>query len=136
MAAFTMLDCVFTLNAVNLSTFTTSLSIEVEVDDQETTAFGGNGWRSKIGGLKEYTISVDFFQDFGASAVDATVWPLLGTTVAWTAKATSNATSSTNPQYSGSVLVAEYAPLDGDVGDVSTTSVSWPGTGALARATS
>lgn len=135
MAAFTMLDCVFTLNAVNLSTFATSLSIEVEVDDQETTAFGGNGWRSKIGGLKEYTISVDFFQDFGASAVDATVWPLLGTTVAWNAKATSSATSATNPQYSGTVLVSEYSPLDGDVGDVSTTSVSWPGTGSLVRST-
>lgn len=136
MAAFTMLDCVFILNSVNLSTFTTSLSIEIEVDDQETTAFGGNGWRSKIGGLKEYTISVDFFQDFASGAVDATVWPLVGTTTTWSAKATSGATAATNPQYSGSVLVAEYAPLDGDVGDVSTTSVSWPGNGALARATS
>ena len=130
-----MLDCVFILNSVTLTTFTTSLTIDIGVDDQETTAFGGNGWRSKIGGLKEYTLKVDFFQDFGASAVDVTIWPLLGTTTTWSAKATSAANSVTNPQYSGSVLVAEYSPLDGDVGDVSTTSVSWPGTGALARAT-
>lgn len=136
MSAFTMLDCVFTLNAVNLTTYTTSLSIEISVDDQETTAFGGNGYRARIGGLKEFTLKVDFFQDFGAGAVDATIFPLLGTVVPWTAKATSDATSATNPQYSGSVLVAEYSPLDGDVGDVSTTSVSWPGSGALVRATS
>ncbi len=135
MAAFTMLDCQFILNSVTLSTFTTSLTIDISVDDQETTAFGGNGYKSRIGGLKEFTIKVDFFQDFASGAVDATIWPLLGTVTTWSAKATTAANSATNPQYSGSVLVAEYSPLDGDVGDVSTTSVSWPGTGALARVT-
>lgn len=135
MAAIVLTDCVFTLNAVNLTTYCTSVSLSVEADDQETTAFGGNGYKSLVGGLKEFTVKVEFFQDFGSGAVDQTIFPLLGTVVPFTLKATSSAISTTNPEYQGSVLISEYSPLDGDVGDVSTTSASWPGSGALVRDT-
>ena len=50
--------------------------------------------------------------------------------------AVNTTTAPTNPQYSGNVLVNEYNPIEGAVGDLGTTSVSWPGAGALTRATS
>jgi len=135
MATFTLTDATVTVNSVDLSDWITSVTLQIKVDDQEDTAMGDT-YRSRIGGLKEWSMDIDFNADFAASAVDQTVWPLLGTVTAVTVKATSASNSSTNPQYSGSVLVAEYSPIDGDVGDLATTSVSWPGTGTLSRATS
>lgn len=134
MATFVLTDADVTVNAVNLSDWITSVTLSIEVDDQEDTAMGDT-YRSKVGGLKEWTLDIDFNADFAASAVDETVWPLIGTVVAVTVKPTSGTTSATNPQYSGNVLVTEYSPIDGDVGDLATTSVSWPGSGTLSRAT-
>lgn len=135
MATFVLTDADVTVNSVNLSDWVTSVTLSIEVDDQEDTAMGDT-YRSRVGGLKEWTLDIDFNADFGSSAVDQTVWPLLGTSTAVTVKPTSGTTSATNPSYSGNVLVTEYSPIDGDVGDLATTSVSWPGTGSLTRATS
>jgi hypothetical protein len=135
MATFVLTDAVVTVNAVDLSDWVTSVSISVEVDEQEDTAMGDT-YRSRLGGLKDWTLDLEFNQDFASSAVDQTVWSLVGTTTAVSVKSTSGATSATNPIYSGNVLVTEYSPVDGSVGDLATTSVSWPGAGTLSRATS
>lgn len=134
MATFTLTDVSVTINSVDLSDWVTSVTLSVEVDDQEDTAMGDT-YRSRIGGLKSFKLDIDFNADFGASAVDQTIWPLLGTSTTFIVKPTSGANSTTNPAYSGSVLVTEYTPIDGGVGDLATTSVSWPGTTTLARAT-
>lgn len=134
MATFVLTDASVTVNAVDLSDWVTSVTLSVEVDDQEDTAMGDT-YRSRLGGLKEWTLDIDFNADFAASAIDQTVWPLLGTVVSVVVKPTSGSVSTTNPTYSGSVLVSEYSPVDGDVGDLATTSVSWPGSGTLTRAT-
>jgi hypothetical protein len=135
MATFVLKDADVTVNSVNLSDWCTSVTVKVEVDDQEDTAMGDD-YRSRVGGLKDWSIDLDFNADFAANAVDQTLFSLLGTSVAVTVKPTSGTTSATNPQYSGNVLVTEYSPVDGGVGDLATTSVSWPGNGALSRATS
>lgn len=135
MATFVLTDADVTVNAVNLSDWVTSVTLSIEVDDQEDTAMGDT-YRSRVGGLKEWTMDIDFNADFAASAIDQTIWPLLGTSVAVTVKPTSDTASATNPSYSGNVLITEYSPIDGDVGDLATTSVSWPGNGALSRSTS
>lgn len=126
MATFALLDAVITINSVDLSDFATSVTLSIEVDEQEDTAFGDT-YRSRIGGLKDYTLDIEWNQDFAAGAVDATLWPLLGTVTTWSVKATSDATAATNPLYSGSVLVNQYTALDGAVGDKASLSTSWPG---------
>lgn len=135
MASFSFKDGTLTLNAVDLSSYTRNISISTEVEDLEDTAMGDD-WRSRIGGLKEFTLDLEFNADFDSSAIDDTIWPLLGTVTTFAIKPTSASTSATNPEYSGSVLVTEYTPLDGSVGDLATVSVSWPGATALSRATS
>lgn len=137
MATFTLTDAVLVINGTTLSQHGTSVTLSIEADEQEDTAFGDT-YRSRIGGLKDFTLDIDWNQDFAGGAVDATIFPLLGTVVTFAVKATSAATSATNPQYSGSVLVTEWTPLDGSVGDLATASTSWPGalgTG-IVRATS
>ncbi len=135
MASFAFTNAFVSVNAVDLSTFVRSVTLNVEAEDLEDTAMGDT-FRSRIGGLKDWSVDLEFNQDFAASAVDVSIFSLLGTVVAVIVKPVNAAVAVTNPQYSGNVLVSEYNPLDGSVGDLATTSVSWPGAGALTRATS
>ena len=132
-AVYSFVDGKFTVNAVNLSAFTRKATLSFEADELESTAMG-NTWRTRIGGLKDGSVEFEMNQDFAASAVDVTLFALLGTVVAFTGKVTTAATSSTNPEYQGSVLISKYSPLDGSVGDLGTTSMQWPTSGAITRA--
>ena len=134
MAKFVATDYKVTINGTNLSTSLASVELPVEIDEQETTAFGSE-WRTRIAGLKSGSITLEFHQDFGAGAIDATLWPLLGTNATVTVVPTSGTVNASNPSFSGSFLVTQYTPYASTVGDLATLSVSWPLTGALTRAT-
>lgn len=134
MANFAGVDYNLKINTVDMSLMCTKVTLKVSAADLETTAFGGT-YRSRIGGLKDASLDVEFNQDFAASQVDALLWPLLGTVVAFELKPTSGAASATNPRYTGSVLITDYSPLDGSVGDLAKTSASWPTSGSVLRFT-
>lgn len=132
-APFALVDVKFVLNSVNLSSWTTKFTCDLEADELETTPFGST-YRSRIGGLKDGGVSVEMNQDFAASAVDVTLAPLLGTVVAFTGKSSSAANSATNPEYQGNVLVSKYTPIDGSVGDLAKTAAQWKTSGTVTRA--
>lgn len=135
MASIVLINPTISVNSVDLSNHVQKVTIEVKVDEQDSTAFGSS-WHERVGGLMDWSIKLDFKQDFDAASVDATLWPLLGQTVPVAVKPTSAAVSATNPQYSGNVVVSQYLPVDGGVGDLLKMSVSWNGSGPLTRATS
>ena len=134
MAKFVITDPVVTFAGSTVSTSAASVTIELESDDIETTNFGGNGWRTRVGGLKQGTVSVDFHSDYGSGAIDSLVWSNFGGTVAMTVVPTGTAVSATNPRWTFDVLVNSYATL-GAVGDLATFSLQLPITGAVTRAT-
>lgn len=134
MAKFVATDYSITINGTDFSTSLASVDLTIDTDDVETTAFGGE-WRTRVGGLKSANLSLDFHQDFGASSVDATLFPLLNTIATVVIKPTSGAASSTNPTYTAECLVNQYQPFASSVGDLATLSVSWPVSGTVARAT-
>ena len=78
MAKFVATDYKVTINGTNLSTFLNQAELALESDDVETTAFGGT-FRERIGGLKTGSLTLQFMQDFAASSVDATLFPLFNT---------------------------------------------------------
>ena len=133
MAVFVAQDFSTTLNGTNVSTWLTQVELSFDVNDVETTTFG-NTWKSRIAGLKSGSVKLQFNQDFGASAVDATIYPLLGTVGTIVIKPTSTAVSATNPAYTATVLINAYG-VQGSIGDLSTVSVTWPITGTVSRAT-
>lgn len=135
MASFAFTDARVEVNSVNLSQFCKSVTLEVSADELDDTAFGDT-YRSRIGGLKDWSVQLEFNSDFAASAVDATLFPLLGSTTTIKIRPTTSSISSTNPEYSGSVLVSQVNPLGNSVGDLASVSVQWPGAGTLSRATS
>lgn len=104
------------------------------MDDQESTTFGKT-YRTRLGGLKDWSVDIDWVSDFAASAVDQTIWPLVGTLTTIKVRPTTSAISTTNPEYTGSILISEYTPLDGSVGDLAAGSVSWSGSDTLTRNT-
>ena len=134
MPKFYAQDYKITVGTANLSTLVNSVTLDITADEVETTAFGSS-YRTRIGGLKDASVSLDFMQDFGAGAVDALLFPLLGSTVAVKIVPTSGTITATNPEYSMDCLVTQYQPFSGAVGDLATLSVPWPVSGAVTRAT-
>jgi hypothetical protein len=134
LAKFVATDYKVTINGSNLSTSLASVELPVEIDQQETTAFGSE-WRTSIAGLKSGSITLEFHQDFAAGALDSILWPLLGTNATVVVVPTSGTVTSSNPSYTGTFLVNQYTPYASTVGDLATVSVSWPLSGALTRAT-
>lgn len=135
MAKFYAKDFTVTVGTVDLSSAVSSVELTLEADEIETTNFGSNGWRQRIPGLASGSVKIDFFQDFGAGSVEATLYPLFGTSSSVTLKPTSSAVGTTNPSYSFPVVVNQHTPISGQVGDIATLSVTWPLAGSVTKAT-
>ena len=135
MAKFAATDYKITINGTNFSTNLNSVEFAIESDDLETTAFGGE-WRTRVGGLKNATVTLSFMQDFGATSVDQTLFPLLNTLATVVVVPTSGSVSATNPSYTATCLVNQYSPFASSVGDIATLSVTWPVSGTVTRGTS
>ena len=134
MAKFIATDYSITINGASFSSSLAAVTLDITVEEQDTTSFGSTA-RTRIGGLKDASISLDFHQDFGASSVDTTIFPLLGSNATVVIKPTSSTVSATNPTYTAVALVTQYQPFANSVGDLATLSLSWPITGAITRAT-
>jgi hypothetical protein len=135
MAKFVATDYSITVGGTDFSTSLASAELTVESDDVETTAFGGE-WRTRVGGLKQASVTLEFHQDFGAGSVDATLFPLLNTLATVVIRPTSSSVSATNPSYTAVCLVNQYQPFASSVGDLATLSVTWPVSGTVVRGTS
>ena len=136
MAVFAFTDASVTINSVDLSDHVRSVSLSLTAEELATTAMSATGYRTRAGGLKDGSLTVEFNQDFASSEIDATFNGIIGTVVAFVVKPTSGSVSSTNPSYSGNVLITEYMPLANAGGDLATVSMTFPTSGAVTRATS
>ena len=137
MARFVIRDAFISINAVDLSDHATSVTIETTKPAVDATVFGDEGY-SSLHGIPTDTFTVNFHQDFAATEVDATLWPLFDdeTTFDVLVRPFPGAISATNPQYSGSCKLHEYQPLQGEIGDISETEIEFAVQGKIARATS
>ena len=134
MAKFVATDYKVTINGGTVSSSLASVELPIEIDEQETTAFGSE-WRTRIAGLKSGSITLEFHQDFAAGALDSILWPLLGTNATVVVTPTSGSVTSSNPAYSGTFLVSQYTPFASTVGDLATVGITWQLSGPLTRAT-
>jgi hypothetical protein len=124
------------INGADFTSSIAAVTMDTSAAEQEVTAFGDD-FVQRISGLKDASVSLDFHQDFGATAVDATLFPLLGSQATVTVLPQGSAVSATNPSYTGVFLVTEYQPFASSVGDLATLSVSWPlASGSITRGTS
>ena len=135
MAKFVFTDGSVTVNSVDLSDHIASVTINRTFDEVETTSISDSA-RTRIGGLEDGDVQLEFHQDFAASSVNATVYPLIGSTTSVVVKATSGSVSSTNPSYTATCLVTEWPIIDAATGELASSSVTWPVSGGWTEATS
>jgi len=137
MARLVLTNVEVTIGAVNLSNHIASVTLGSTYDVLETTAFkGGNvpaAAKTRVAGLVDNSVTLEFHQDFAASSVEATIYPLLGTIPTITVQPLNEATSATNPLYTFDAVVSEWTPLNGAVGELATASVTWPITGPIVK---
>ena len=135
MADIVLTNASVVVNSVDLSAHVTSVAISRSADAVETTAMGDTA-RTYTGGLESGTLDITFNQDYAAAKVEATLYALVNTSTTVVVKPVAASVSATHPSYTMSCFVAEYSPVDGSVGDISSVSVSWPINGAITKATS
>lgn len=138
MAKIVLVNPVITVNSVDLSDHIASVTITRSINEVTTTAFtsSATAGTTRVGGLEDNSIALSFHQDFASgSNVEAIVYPLIGGTTTVTIKPVNSTTTTTNPSYSATVLVTEWTPINGAVGDLSTADVTWPVSGIITKST-
>ena len=128
MAALVLTNAYITINSVNLSDHIASVTLTTADDVIETTAFGSTA-RTRVAGLADNSVTLEFNQDYATSALEATIYPTLGTGVSMTVRPVAGV----SPAYSFTALVSEWTPLNGAVGELATASVTWPISGVITK---
>jgi len=148
MARLVLTDAVVTLNTTDISEYVTSVTLNTPEDVVETTAMSPVGARTRTSGLKDHSITLELNNDFASGALESVVSAIgIGELASLTVKPTSAAVSTTNPIYkadgtgsgatkAGQVLISEWTPINGAVGELATVSVTWPVNGQIVKATS
>lgn len=122
------------IGGVDLSNHITKVTLSTMRSEIETTTFG-NVAKRRVAGLQDNSVSIDFNQDFAAAAVEATLYPLVGSTAQIVIKPNGTTTGTANPSYTFNALCVEFTPLDAQVGELSTASINWPIDGTITKAT-
>lgn len=135
MATYSATDMTFTFNSVDLSNHVKKITLDYSADALDDTVMGTNGTHSQRGGLKKWTVDVDLLQDHTGSSVDATLFPLVGSTATFVSKPTSGAVSAANPSFTGTALLVDYKIFDNEVGGLAVVAAHFENAGILTRAT-
>lgn len=135
MPRLVLTDASVVINSVNLSDHIASVTISTTEDVIDTSAFSSTiaAGRTRVAGLADNSVTLEFHQDFATSDVEQTIYPLIGSATTIVVKPTSAVQSATNPSYTFSALVSEWQPLSGAVGELATASVTWPISGAITK---
>jgi hypothetical protein len=78
MATLVLTDVTTFIAGHDFTTDSNEASVSIEVDDQENTTFGGNGFRSRVGGLRSVETEISGYWQAGADQVDANMFANLG----------------------------------------------------------
>ena len=135
MAVFVFTNASLTVNGVDLSDHVQSVTLNYEAELQDDTVMGDTT-RSNIGGLKNWSMDVQFVQDFAASKVDATLFSIVGSAVTVILIPVNATVTATNPSYTGTGIIGSYSPLGNSVGDLAVSPVTIAPAGTLTRAES
>ena len=134
MARIVLTNAFISVGGVDLSDLVASVTLNETFDIVETTAFSSTAAKTRVAGLEDNSITLEFHQDYATGEVEQTIYPLLGTAAAVIVKPNGASTSAFNPSYTCSAIISEWTPINGSVGELATASVTWPVTGAITKA--
>jgi hypothetical protein len=134
MARIVLTNAFISVGGVDLSDLVASVTLNETYDIVETTAFSSTAAKTRVAGLEDNSITLEFHQDYATGEVEQTIYPLLGQAAAVIVKPNGSTTSAFNPSYTCSAIISEWTPINGSVGELATASVTWPVTGAITKA--
>jgi hypothetical protein len=134
MARIVLTNASVVFASADLSSYVSSITLSTSLDVVDTTSFG-NSARTRVAGLADNQVTIEFFQDFASGLLESIIYPTIGTSAAMVIKPVAGTTTTSNPQFAFNVLVSEWQPLSGAVGELATASVTWPISGAITKTT-
>jgi hypothetical protein len=127
MATLVFTDASVKINAVDLSDHVKSVKVNYSAEVQEATAMGMLS-KARKGGLKDWSAEIEFYQDYAAGKIDATIQPLVGVQTAFELiPVRGTGVSATNPRYSGNGIIDSYPPYTGSVGEMGMAPITMQG---------
>src|SRR4051794_4085362 len=113
MAKMVLLASYVSINSNDLSSYASKIELSAEIEDQDVTTFASLGWKEVLGGLGSGELGVTFKQDVAATKIDSIMWPLLigRVPVPFEVRADSAVVGTSNPKWTGNVLIKEWKPV-------------------------
>ena len=132
MAKLVLTNANITFNGTDISTNVAAVTLTTTAAEVATTAFGSTAV-TRVSGLIDNSVTFSIHNDY--NAIDGIFFPLVGSTaVTCVVKPNGTAAGTTNPSYTFSVLVTEWTPVNGAVGELNTADVTFPISGAITKA--
>jgi len=132
MAKLVLTNANITFNGTDISSNVASVTLNTTAAEVATTAFGSTAV-TRVAGLIDNSVTFSIHNDY--NAIDGLFFPLVGSTaVTCVVKPNGTATATANPSYTFSVLVTEWTPVNGAVGELNTADVTFPISGAITKA--
>ncbi len=125
MATFVFTDASILINAVDLSDHGVQLTVDMNAELLDNTAFGHTA-RTNAPGLTVNGAQIVFLQDYAVGSVDVTLQALVGAAAfafAWQPDLTA-AISTGNPEYQINMVVESYQPVGEGVGDQAKCTIT------------
>ena len=134
MAKLVLLSSNVTLNGTDITDNVAAVTLSTTAAEVPTTSFGSGGAVTRVSGLVDNSVTLSLHNDY--NAIDGLIQPLIGSTaVTMIVKpAGTAAASASSPHYTFSVLCTEFSLVNGAVGELNTADVTWPISGAIAKA--
>jgi hypothetical protein len=134
MAKLVLTNANISFAGTDISSSVASVTLSTSAAEVATTSFGSTAI-TRVSGLIDNSVTFAIHNDY--NAIDGLFFPLIGSTaVTCVVKPNGTAVSTANPSYTFSVLVTEWTPVNGAVGELNTADVTFPISGAITKATS
>jgi hypothetical protein len=121
------------VNGTDLSSSVRSVTVTSTRPEIDVTSMG-DAFQSFLGGIPDATIEVEFFNSYDPAKTDAVNWPLVNSDTPFVVgvRPVNAARSSTNPEYqlSQALLLGDYNPISGNVGEAGMTTVTYRNAGS------
>lgn len=133
MASHMLYNAYVSVNSVDLSDHVKTVTLTYEANQLDDAAMSDDT-EINLAGLLRWSASVTFDQDYAASKVDATLFPLVGAAAFPLAiRSDAGAISATNPEFAANATLASYPPVTGTHGDKHRTTAEFNCAATLVR---
>ena len=132
MAKLVLTNANINFNGTDISSNVASVTLNTSAAEVATTAFGSTAI-TRVSGLIDNSVTFSIHNDY--NAIDGIFFPLVGSTaVQCIIRPDGTPVGSARPSYTFNVLVTEWTPVNGAVGDLNTADVTFPISGAITKA--